>query len=232
MSFYSLQNADTQICPGSIRGEVTCGLIERVCIQVKKVYDACIQQERKENISICLCHIEPACVQPVGPLEFVSCRSSGTKGKLKDLTIQRLPERENFARVRCFVEIPVDVVFTDQNQNEFSGKGIICVLKDVILYVPDESIIPFFVDNIVSAVCVTGTYTGQTCFNITACITIILKIVAEVDLLIPAYGFCRIPPCEEFSENVCDEFFGLPIFPPQLEDPRIGSGFAGGKGSR
>jgi hypothetical protein len=39
-----------------------------------------------------------------------------------------------------------------------------------------------------------------------------------VELLVPAYGFCQIPPCEEFAENICDEFFSLPIFPPQLED--------------
>ncbi|MFA7163981.1 MAG: hypothetical protein WC097_07490, partial [Eubacteriales bacterium] len=46
----------------------------------------------------------------------------------------------------------------------------------------------------------------------------ILKIVAKVELLVPAFGFCEIPPCEEFSEQICDEIFDLPLFPPQLED--------------
>ena len=41
----------------------------------------------------------------------------------------------------------------------------------------------------------------------------IIKIVAEVELLMPSYGFCSIPANEEFSESVCDEFFSLPIFP-------------------
>ncbi|MGI5877324.1 MAG: hypothetical protein ACOX7W_01810 [Christensenellales bacterium] len=195
-----------------------------MCIQVKKVYDACIQQERLENITVCICQIQPNTARPIGPFEFVSCRSSSNRGKLKDLIITRLPEREHFARVRATVEIPIDIVFTDQQNEEHVGKGFICVHKDVILFVPNESIIPFFVDNIVSAICVTGTFAGDSCFNITVCVTIILKIVAEVDLLIPAFGFCRIPPCEEFAENICDEFFALPIFPPQLEDSRIGAG--------
>jgi len=34
-----------------------------------------------------------------------------------------------------------------------------------------------------------------------------------VDIMIPTYGFCDIPPAEEFAENVCDEFFSLPLFP-------------------
>ncbi len=29
-------------------------------------------------------------------------------------------------------------------------------------------------------------------------------------MLIPSYGFCSVPPCEEFAENVCDEFFSPP----------------------
>ena len=81
---------------------------------------------------------------------------------------------------------------------------------------PDESIIPFTVDSIVSAVCIQGCYVNDNTFRLTACVTVILKVVAEVELLIPSYGFCRIPPCEEFASEVCDEFFNLPIFPPGM----------------
>ena len=51
-------------------------------------------------------------------------------------------------------------------------------------------------------------------FNLTVCVTVVLKILAQVEILVPSYGFCPIPPCEEFAENVCDEFFSLPLFPP------------------
>ena len=42
---------------------------------------------------------------------------------------------------------------------------------------------------------------------------IILKVVAVVELLVPAYGYCEIPPCDNFSDSTCDAFFSLPLFP-------------------
>jgi len=80
--------------------------------------------------------------------------------------------------------------------------------------VPDESIVPFTLESMVSAICVSGTYLGNNRFKLTICVTIVLKILATVEIMIPSYGFCPIPPCEEFAENVCDEFFALPLFPP------------------
>jgi hypothetical protein len=65
----------------------------------------------------------------------------------------------------------------------------------------------------VSSICVSGEYIGNCKFEVTICVSVVLKILAEVDLMIPAFGFCEIPPCEEFAENVCDEFFSLPMFP-------------------
>ena len=83
----------------------------------------------------------------------------------------------------------------------------------MILCIPDESIVPFTMESLVSAVCVSGRYCGNSTFELTICVTVILKVIAEVEMLIPSYGFCSVPPCEEFAENVCDEFFSLPIFP-------------------
>ncbi len=224
MSFYSYKNAGAEHMPCTIKGGTEdnaaggCSFRERVCVQVKKVYDACMQQDQLEDVTVCVRCIEPTNVTPQPPFEFVSCRSTEVRGKLSDVRIDPIASREHFARVRATVEIPIEVVFLDANDNEFTGKAIITVRKDVILFVPDDSIIPFFVDNIVSAICVMGDWISGNTFEITVCVTIILKIVAEVDLLIPAFGFCRIPPCEQFAENICDEFFSLPIFPPQLDD--------------
>jgi len=215
MSFYSTVNAQRECAPGFCSNAVA-GLCERVCISVNKVYDACMNQEQLENVVVTLCNIQPIGQTPVQPLTFVSCQSVGIKGKLRDVSIDRLEDRENFARVRAIVEIPITVVFEDANGREFTGTAFICVRKDVILFVPNESIIPFFLDNVASAICVTGEQITGFQFNLVVCVTIILKIVAEVDLLVPSYGFCTVPPCEEFAENICDQFFGLPIFPPQL----------------
>ena len=217
MSFYSTKNTACNPCPGSVAGDST-GIAERVCVQVRKVYDACMQQEQVDHVRVELRDIQPCYERPCAPFEFVSCRSRGIKGKVRELCITRLPERERFARVRCIVDIPIDVVFTDSNGKEFCGTAIVSVRKDVVLYVPCDSIVPYEIDNLVSAICVAGSSVSDFTFDITICITVILKVVAEVDLLVPSYGFCSAPPCEEFADNVCDEFFGLPIFPPQMED--------------
>lgn len=73
----------------------------------------------------------------------------------------------------------------------------------------------------VSAICVAGTYEGNNKFKLTVCVTVVLKVLAQVEILIPSYGFCPIPPCEEFAENVCDEsltccspYFNSPPFLP------------------
>ena len=104
-------------------------------------------------------------------------------------------------------------MFIDQRCQEWMGQSTITVSKDVLLAIPEESIVPFTLESMVSAICVSGKYIGNCKFEITVCVTVVLKILAEVEVMIPSYGFCEIPPCEEFAESVCDEFFALPIFP-------------------
>ena len=41
--------------------------------------------------------------------------------------------------------------------------------KDVLLAIPDESIVPFTLESLVSAICVSGTYLGDGQFRITIC---------------------------------------------------------------
>ncbi|MBQ8506461.1 MAG: hypothetical protein IJ466_03400 [Clostridia bacterium] len=262
MSFYSYKNANSDACPGVVNGSILNGLNQRVCIQVKNVYDSSLSQEQLddevvtiENIvpvlpnntcrstsskscscncsgNTCTCNC-PTCgtnishaeavenaensacplPQPYGAWTFESCRSSTTAGRISNLSIERMCDRPQFARVRCSVDVPVDVLFVDQRCQEWMGQTRICVDKDVLLCIPDDSIIPFTLESLVSAICVSGTYIGNCTFEITICVTVVLKVLAEVDILIPTYGFCEVPPSEEFAENVCDEFFSLPLFP-------------------
>ena len=46
MSFYSYKNANPSCCPGTVSGNVLDGLNEKICIQVKRVYDSCLQQQQ------------------------------------------------------------------------------------------------------------------------------------------------------------------------------------------
>lgn len=46
MSFYSYKNANSTRCPCNVSSsEVLSGLNEKVCIQVQRVYDSCLQQQ-------------------------------------------------------------------------------------------------------------------------------------------------------------------------------------------
>lgn len=236
MSFYSYKNGNPHCCPGSISGNALDGLQEKVCVQVKRVYDSCLQQEQLDDKEVvitsyamvaannncscnCGCSGESAEVvaptsAPVPPITFESCRSTTTQGTIRNLTVERLCDRPCFARVRCKIDVPIDVLFVDSRCQEYIGKGVITVEKDVLLSIPDESIVPYTLESMVSAICVSGTYLGNNRFSLTICVTVVLKVLAEVEILIPSYGFCPIPPCEEFADNVCDEFFSLPLFPP------------------
>jgi hypothetical protein len=270
MSFYSYKNANAACCPGLCGGNVSQGLNEKICVQVKNVYDACLQQEQLDDVRLdvrdiipvlpdgcgcmqgtaagacrcncrdgnrctCTCrncggtltyadaleNVEDRCncpgatPTPIGPLIFDSCRSSTTVGTITDLSIDRMCDRPQFARIRGVVHIPIDILFRDGNCQEWMGRADIPVDKDILLAIPDESIVPFTLESMVSAICVSGRHLGENRFEITICVTVVLKVLAEVELMIPSYGFCVIPPCETFSENVCDEFFSLPLFPQQ-----------------
>lgn len=228
MSFYSYKNGNASCCPGIVGSDVLNGLNEKICIQVQRVYDSCLQQEQLDNVDVTLISYglipgggcgsgaleTDANTQPVMPITFESCRSTSTEGTIRDLTIERLCDRPCFARVRCKIDVPIDVLFTDANCREYIGRAIVTVSKDVLLSIPDESIVPYTLESMVSAICVSGAYRGDNVFRMTICVTVVLKVLAKVEILVPSYGFCQIPPCEEFADNVCDEFFSLPIFPP------------------
>ena len=44
MSFYSYKNANAECSPGVVNGNILTGLNQRVCIQVKNVYDSALSR--------------------------------------------------------------------------------------------------------------------------------------------------------------------------------------------
>jgi hypothetical protein len=109
--------------------------------------------------------------------------------------------------------VPVSVAYTDANGVEGVATSSITITKDVILNLPSASIMPYSVEAVVSLVSTIGTYTGENQFTIDACTSIILKIVMEVELLVPSYGYVAIPPCQDYTQEVCAGFFELPMYP-------------------
>ena len=197
--------------PGNINGNPTAGLCERVCIQVKKVFDACIRQETLANTQITLTSTTPEDVTQ--PFTFQSAISSSSHGEISNLAITPIPDKPGCSRVQFDVTVPLSVVFTDANGVTASGVSSFTVSRDLILHIPQASVIPADIEAVVNAVSTVGTYLSDATFSITICLTVIVKVVTEVELLVPSYGYCYIPPCQEFQQEVCEGFFDLPLFP-------------------
>ncbi len=209
MSFFC--NFQSDKCPGPINGNPLNGLCEKVCIQAKKVFDACMQQSQLNGIVLNLTNLYP--VSPTYPLTFISAKSTTQSGTISGLIIEPLAERPHSARVKCDITIPVSVAYTDAAGVEGSATSYVTVTKDVILNIPSASIMPYNVEAVVSLVSTQGAYTGDNQFTIDCCVSIILKIVMEVELLVPSYGYTPIPPCQEYTQEVCAGFFELPMYP-------------------
>lgn len=192
---------------------------EKICIQGKKVFDACMKQTTLQQITVSVSNVNPT--DPTVPLRFVSCKSSTTCGNVENLVVERLQDRPKYGRVEADIEVPVEVTYVDSNNVEGSGEGVVTVPVNVVMYLPEPSIIPYKIEASVSAVSPDGTYSttqeidGVTYYNfvINCCVTAILKVTMDVELIVPSYGYAVIPPCQEYTEEICSGYFELPLYP-------------------
>lgn len=209
MSFYS--NFKSDKCPGAITGNPLSGLTEKVCIQAEKIFDASIKQTQLENYALTLTDLDPATV--TYPLTFVSARSTTSEATVSNLNVERQADRA-CARVQATVSVPLEVLYTDAAGVEGSATATVSLPVDFLMFVPAPSIMPFTVQAVVSAVVPDATYNAETQgFTASVCVTVIVKISMSVELLIPSYGYCVIPPAQEYSQEVCAGFFELPLYP-------------------
>jgi hypothetical protein len=209
MSFNS--NLQSDKCPGAITGNPLNGLTEKVCIQAEKNFDDCIKQTQLDNYALTLTDPDPATV--TYPLTFVSARSTTAEATVTNLNIERQADR-SCARVQATLTVPLEVLYTDAAGVDGSATATVSIPVDVLLSVPAPSIMPFTVQAVVSAVVPDGVYNPETQgFTVSVCATVILKIAMMVQLLVPSYGYCVIPPAQEYSQEVCAGFFELPLYP-------------------
>ena len=210
MSFFSGSRQGNM--PGPILGNPLNGLCEKAVIQTKKVFDACLRniQERDVNVSVTFSPENPAL-----PLTYTGCSASNEGITLSDVTVDRFTDKPCFARVTATANIPININYVDANGVAGVGTGTITVNNDVILYIPQPSIVPYQIEAFGSAMCADGDFVGENNFTIDACITLVIKVVVEADILVPTYGYAQIPPCQQYTQDVCTGFFDLPLFPAQ-----------------
>lgn len=210
----------TKIWPGSIDGSRQQPN-EVVCIYVEKIYDACSQRECEEFFFDGL--ELPNTL--VGDIE-VDCSIEPGSEYYSNGTIEPI-NGGPLARVKATVCANLVIVLRDtaNSGNTASHTEEVCFQKEVILYAPDPVHMGVLVESIFEALAcsvVIGPPTGPS-FNISATVGafIIVKTSAQVQLLVPAFGFCPVPPeCEEFGD-LCEQFMERPFppfFPPQLGD--------------
>ena len=198
------------MCPGAIEGSALDGLRSRVAVSVRRVLDSCKKQLTLDRVKLPLRCMPPGAE---APLTFESAASVQVDAPVSDLTVARLEERPCFARVKCAVTVPVQVAFTDAGGAAHTAKSEIRVPADIVMYVPEASVFPFEVVAAASCNCPTGAFETPTVAYAAACVTLIIKIVADTDLLLPTYGYCAAPDAVDFDAQVCNKFFELPLYP-------------------
>ena len=209
MSFYT--DARPGIFPGQTNNPLN-GLCERIAVQVTKVFDACMYQAQIENYRLTVSNFNPA--NPTFPLNYISTYSTNAPAQVTNLVITRFDDRPNFARVQADVNVPVIVTYTDANGVTGTATATVTINQDVIMYVPQPSIVPINVIAFANISSTIGSFINETTFNVTLCITLILKVVADVDVIVPSYGYTAIPPCTPYTgDEVCPGMFEMPLFP-------------------
>ena len=224
MSFSN--NCKSEKIPGPVRGNALSGICEKTCVQVEKVFDACMSQSSLTDLQLNLTDVTPTDL--TAPYKFVSAKSTSTTAQITDLSVSEIPEDSCYARVTCNVQIPVSVTFTDANGKTGTANTTVTVPKDVILHVSAPSVIPYSIQATVGFAAMQGSYTADNQFTVTGCTTVILKVTMPVDLLVPSYGYCYIPPCREYTQQACEGVFDLPLYPQECgEDCRYNSKLKG-----
>lgn len=210
MSFFTGNN-QSPCCPGPINGNALNGLCERVVIQTTKVFDSCIKRISLQNVS----QNVNFSTTPTEPITFISATSDNQNNPatLSNLVVERFTDRPNFARVSGTVNIPIQVTYTDANNTTGTATGTTSVPFDVILFVPQPSVVPYNIQVFGAMGANIGTYSGNNIFTLDECITIIIRVVVEAELCIPSYGYSQIPPSTDFSQNQCEGIFDLPLYP-------------------
>ncbi len=216
MSYYTCNR--TGVCPGVMSGNPLNGICEKACIQVDKVLDAGMRQIQESNVQVTLTNQNPA--SPTTPLTFVSATTNGDT-TISNLVVERLTDKPNFARVSFEATVPVIVNYTDANGVAGSGEATIVIPNDIILFIPQPSIVPYRIEVFGAMSSPIGTYVSGSTFSISACVTLITRVLVRSEILVPSYGYCAPPPAQEFTQELCSGVFELPIFPTAIQNQRI-----------
>ena len=181
-------------------------------IQTRKIFDACVSTGTETGIVLQATNFTPA--DPTLPLTFLSAETTaGSTATVTDLIVERLDNAPNYANVTMNISIPVTITYRDASGVIGTATSSVTVSKAVVLFVPQPSATP--IDITASALFSSqiGTFTSPNIFTVTACIQIIIRVSAIVDVLVPSYGYPCLPPCQQACGSQCPGIQDLPTYP-------------------
>lgn len=132
------------------------------------------------------------------------------------LIINDIPNKPHFRRVRFDLRIPYEIFFKDGTTRQ---ENLPDISKDIVMFIPDAR--DEFEFNIVADT--SSNILGQPIIDdnnvsFSVGIFVIIKVVGQVQLLVPTFGFCpEPPPAIEFKQkDDCDNFENhlFPVFFP------------------
>lgn len=188
---------------GRITSNPLCGLCEVVCIDARTIYDGCVRRYVNVQYSLPITVNSSA----VAPYTFVSVKSNGVT-LVNNLTVATHDETRS--RISFTATIPVTVTYTDANNVQYSALSQIVIDREVLLRVPMQDFTPYSVEVATNILGRTGRIVSTAEASARVCIAQVVRIVVKRELLIPTYGDCVYPECDEFT-NSCQGLFSLPV---------------------
>lgn len=179
-------------------------IAEKTCIEVNKVFDVCMQQRSiSSTLNVAFCG------DPTGAT-VTSVTNSGP-GVISSTSVTPIPGSP-CSRVRYTLTVPIIVEATTPAGCKITGTSSIAFDQDLVLRVPQDGV---FQPEVVALAAIVGMQSSLCgcVLSTTLCVTIITKVVADVILVVPTYGYPVLPPCQEYTEDVCSGVFNTPVFP-------------------
>jgi hypothetical protein len=147
------------------------------------------------------------------PYKFVSAHSIQSEAIITDLAVDRIEDCEKDARVRCKATVPLQVIFYDADGCKHTCKSQTTVALDVILCIPEPSMFPFEIKAYTTCNCPNGHFVCDNVVECTQCISVIIKVITQADVIVPCYGYSNAPCVKDYDRKECERFFSLPTFP-------------------
>ena len=192
---------------GRIVGNPLCGLDERVCIEAKKIYDGCIERvinQRFDGLRL----TDFSALDYALPLNFIRTYN-GQKAEVVALSVTG--ENSERVNIRCSAILPMVVEAVDANGEPVTIRTELPFQRQVRLRVP-PSPQEYSVEVSASARGGTGIIDLQNyTLSFTGCLAVIVRIVTPVDIVIPSYGQCVYPECNDGNSS-CQGLFSVPPF--------------------